>query len=408
MPERSDRNVTSDDDCSNQASPSFSCCSTSGTIIPPLSYGEERPDVTWVVTGDVVYCLHLSPSFAFCTVLLKQSSPVRTTLGLECLDILFTRRDGWDTEPTFAAMRALENCRQVGKLRGGNNSYTITVQGFPERMRPKFKSDLDVIRLHAIHLETPTESFHAQPGLKPLKQAVPVTLTERREKATYRGANDRSRFGKTVEFILQEFGGYQSLVTKPILDIAGGSGALAFELSVRNSLNCVVVDVRPVRLTVQQKQHLKFRERCLESLSAAPPTCTMATNLRNRFTAKSFEQFVTLLDSNSVLESANQTLDETQARLRDLLQTRNCSVMVGLHPDQATDHIIDIGLTLNIAWVVIPCCVFPNLFRRRLLRNGKTVRSYEDLCAYILERDPRIQECVLPFRGRNRAFYWHP
>ena len=111
--------------------------------------------------------------------------------------------------------------------------------------------------------------------------------------------------------------------------------------------------------------------------------------------------------------------------------------MVGLHPDQATDPIIDIGLALNIPWAIVPCCVFPNFFTYRQLQlrgnnndeddsgNPKdniddgpsfppmvgpkqSVRSYDDLCQYIRERHPDIQETTLPFNGRNRVFYWHP
>ena len=78
------------------------------------------------------------------------------------------------------------------------------------------------------------------------------------------------------------------------------------------------------------------------------------------------------------------------------------------HPDEATDHIIDIGLELDIPWVVIPCCVFPTLFRERRTRDGRLVKSYEDLCDYVLTRHPGIQETTLPFRGRNRVFYWRP
>ena len=82
--------------------------------------------------------------------------------------------------------------------------------------------------------------------------------------------------------------------------------------------------------------------------------------------------------------------------------------MVGLHPDLATDHIVEIGLDLGIPWAIVPCCVFPNFCHYRTLAAGKPVRSYEDLCQWLRERDPLIRETILPFRGRNRVFYWHP
>ena len=36
-----------------------------------------------------------------------------------------------------------------------------------------------------------------------------------------------------------------------------------------------------------------------------------------------------------------------------------CSVVVGMHPDQATDAIVDFALQAGKPFAVIPCCVFP-------------------------------------------------
>ena len=115
------------------------------------------------------------------------------------------------------------------------------------------------------------------------------------------------------------------------------------------------------------------------------------------------------LESKAMLEDKpSLPLDETQQTLRSNLRNKECTILLGLHPDQATDPIVDIGLALNIPWAIVPCCVFPQLFQQRVLASGKMVRSYEDLCQYIRERDLSIREAVLPFRGRNRVFYWHP
>ena len=58
-------------------------------------------------------------------------------------------------------------------------------------------------------------------------------------------------------------------------------------------------------------------------------------------------------------------------------------------------------------FVVVPCCVFPNLFRSRYL-EGRPVRSYEQFCQYLYEKDPRLNKEVLPFEGRNIAIWWKP
>jgi len=91
-------------------------------------------------------------------------------------------------------------------------------------------------------------------------------------------------------------------------------------------------------------------------------------------------------------------LDETQKELYGILHNRDCSVLVGLHPDEATIPIVDIGLALQISWVVVPCCVFG--IKLGLQNGNKCVRSYDDLCQFILEKDPRIRQTTLPFRGR--------
>ena len=53
---------------------------------------------------------------------------------------------------------------------------------------------------------------------------------------------------------------------------------------------------------------------------------------------------------------------------------------------------------------MIPCCVFTNVFPDRYV-DGRQVRTYEDLIAYLLAKDPLIQVGYLPFEGRNQVLY---
>ena len=41
------------------------------------------------------------------------------------------------------------------------------------------------------------------------------------------------------------------------------------------------------------------------------------------------------------------------------------SVIVGLHADASTEAIVDVALKYNKSFAVVPCCVFPNLFKDR-------------------------------------------
>jgi hypothetical protein len=83
-----------------------------------------------------------------------------------------------------------------------------------------------------------------------------------------------------------------------------------------------------------------------------------------------------------------------------------CDVLVGMHPDQATETIVDTALALNKPFAVVPCCVFPNEFPdRKNSGNGKQVRTYVEFLEYLKRKDPEIQVAYLPFQGRSRVLY---
>ena len=84
---------------------------------------------------------------------------------------------------------------------------------------------------------------------------------------------------------------------------------------------------------------------------------------------------------------------------------KSANLIVGMHPDQAVDAIVDAALALNVSFFVIPCCVHSREFPRRRLKNGDPVNSYEELLEYLKEKDPEIRKEVLPFEGRNVCLY---
>jgi hypothetical protein len=89
-------------------------------------------------------------------------------------------------------------------------------------------------------------------------------------------------------------------------------------------------------------------------------------------------------------------LDETDELLR------NCSCIVALHPDEATDFIFDRAISLRKKFVVVPCCVFARLFpNRRIQQSNKPVSTYDDLLEFHREKDPSIKSARLPFDGKN-------
>jgi len=97
----------------------------------------------------------------------------------------------------------------------------------------------------------------------------------------------------------------------------------------------------------------------------------------------------------------------------------NCSMIVGMHPDQATEPIIRLAQRLQVPFALLPCCVMPTLFPNRIYK-GQPVRSYRVFCQYLqsLYNDhhnddmsdggdgrPTICSDYLPFMGRNMILY---
>eukprot|EP00913_Durusdinium_trenchii_P022715 g21332.t1 len=65
-------------------------------------------------------------------------------------------------------------------------------------------------------------------------------------------------------------------------------------------------------------------------------------------------------------------------------------VVVAMHPDEATDAIVDAALTAQRPFAVVPCCVFPRLFHHRRLHNGGGVVGYTGLLRFLREKELAI------------------
>lgn len=81
------------------------------------------------------------------------------------------------------------------------------------------------------------------------------------------------------------------------------------------------------------------------------------------------------------------------------------SLLVAMHPDQATVHVVDAALQHGLPFAVVPCCTCSHLFPRRQLRCGTPVREYEQLLQFIQEKDDTIQRARLNFEGKNVVLY---
>jgi len=60
------------------------------------------------------------------------------------------------------------------------------------------------------------------------------------------------------------------------------------------------------------------------------------------------------------------------------------TLLVGMHPDEATEPIVDYALAKGLPFAILPCCVFPkDNPHRRHPETGKAVNSYEDYLTYL-------------------------
>jgi hypothetical protein len=101
--------------------------------------------------------------------------------------------------------------------------------------------------------------------------------------------------------------------------------------------------------------------------------------------------------ASKVGDSAVSGRVECAVQARELL--KSACVIVGFHPDQATEPCIDLALSMRIPFVVCPCCVFPTQFPQRML-HGRSVSSYDDFLRYLRQKHPCMRMGKLKFESK--------
>jgi len=200
---------------------------------------------------------------------------------------------------------------------------------------------------------------------------------------------------------------------------------LSFELSVRRGVPCTIIDPRPSKLSKKQLRVHSMRETYQRKLSQAGVASPLLVQLRRGWETMHPGHLQQWFTAETV----------TGPDLAPLL--RDCSLIVGLHPDGATDPIVDTAIRLGKPFCVVPCCVFPRTFplRRtcghtattaqahaplqvpmkgggdcgRGCENSLPVRRYDELLLYLGRRAAGSETLTLgEFEGRNTAVVWHP
>ena len=254
----------------------------------------------------------------------------------------------------------------------------------------------------------------------------------------------RDRVACLRAFVLEHFDlGY--LKSGTILDVAGGKGDLSWMMRNADDLDVVIVDPRRSnhskleRTALWYTQHPAAREaqaqagQALAVLALAPPfvaprhirifldTNGLAVLLKQDSTSATFNDWWARAGRRA--EAGEGTLGHHQpitstpteaaiGRVTDAVEAHNiltnARLILGFHPDEATEPLVDLALATQTPFVCCPCCVFPRQFPRRRL-DGRAVSSYGDFIRYLRKKHPRIRTGRLHFEssatgaGRNQA-----
>ncbi|KAG0300999.1 hypothetical protein BGZ98_008708 [Dissophora globulifera] len=253
-----------------------------------------------------------------------------------------------------------------------------------------------------------------------------------------------------------------------VLDIAGGRGDLSWELQTRQGIQSTIVEPRPGK--GMRKWQRKWLQKFMDDNSDKRKSKDVPS-----ITAIAIETVV--VDDNAVGDKIEDLEEQepddgkelpglkefipttltyplqttTPARIQAMLDHQflstyqdlvsRASIVIGLHPDQATEPIVRAALEAGKPFAVIPCCVFgrDNPHRRLPRQKPETtgsevssvessvlervraddrgedededpltrpVTSYDDFVTWLSTLHSEIETTWLNFEGMNRVLFW--
>ena len=192
-----------------------------------------------------------------------------------------------------------------------------------------------------------------------------------------------SRRGKVFgEWLVRTFGLERLRRGSGIIDVAGGKQHVSRYLAIAYGLQCTVVDPR-------QPTPLSSTDAAILTLNGTPQPAYVQSEFDSGF-----------CDAHAPL-------------------VHDSAVVIGQHPDEATEPIVREALRLNRPFAIVPCCVFPGQFPRKL-QDGRDVRQYDDFVEYLLQlasssngggstnNNGPVCQARLDMGGRNTVIYRLP
>lgn len=280
-------------------------------------------------------------------------------------------------------------------------------------------------------------------GTSPASPPPPPTIFP----TSIRASSRKNRVYVFREFLLNTYG--SSLLSKGsvVLDVAGGKGDLSWLLVNVDGLDSVVADPRLTTKHASQCKSIRYLrknpeealERAIPGRPTYQPLAALLPKLEEKDSFASPRHLRILVD-NELVSAVRQNLDSrdddswieywkdalerasgaqplgyreendaaTEKRqITDAMQALNVilwlKLIIGFHPDQATEACMDLAVVLRIPFCVVPCCVFPSEFPHRTTDDGARVRKYEHFIPYLQQKYPDMLMDTLDFHETNTA-----
>jgi len=255
----------------------------------------------------------------------------------------------------------------------------------------------------------------------------------------------RAASRKTRVYIFREFV-KKHYILEPgavVLDIAGGKGDLSWLLRNVDGWDSIVVDPRVTKADhiLRSIQYLRehpdeAKKRAIPGLPTYQPLAELLPQLKDETSFQSPRHFRLFVDAalvraiqtfkldadetkwNMYWEDATNRTKDAQPVVQPVTASTHCAtvlegsealrlllctkLILGFHPDQATDPAIDLALLLGVPYCIVPCCVFPRENTHRELADGTPVKKYPQLIKYLKEKYDS-ESSILPFHFTETA-----
>ena len=216
-----------------------------------------------------------------------------------------------------------------------------------------------------------------------------------------------TRAAAFASLLVREFGVEALREGAGVVDVAGGSGALSHELVTRWGVPCTIVDPRGDGVKTTARHRRLFASRAANAAAVAANIGWSSSSPLARHLLREWTGFGEATHVKRSFDASGMRDPSFQALLR------NCSAIVGMHPDQATGAIVDAALVLHKPFAVVPCCVFPESHPERVSRaTGQRVRTTAELVDHLRARagsnpdgSDVARVATLPCDGANVAVF---